>query len=182
MSICTVPHHRGRIRVRGACTTLPYAYCAPEVCMRYQPRLIFLSYSAFLYRTLSLPMSFHLVSPVSQLTGLCFGSPSRRSNGCLGHPSIHEHMVLRGFMMTAIVANAADIRRPDTTIRRNPKDASRRAHFDTRNTTTVNLYPAKVPEPSSIALPSLAQNRCQARCAPNGATETHVEFLRPKIS
>lgn len=30
----TVPHHRGCIRVRGACSILPYAYSASEVCMR----------------------------------------------------------------------------------------------------------------------------------------------------
>lgn len=44
---------------------------------------------------LSLPLSFHLVCPVSQLTGLCFGSPSRRSNGSLGLPqqtSSHVHI------------------------------------------------------------------------------------------
>jgi hypothetical protein len=72
--------------------------------------------------------------------------------------------------MTAIVANTADIRRPDnlvctdystsdTTIRRNARDASKRAHFDTRNTTTTNLYPAKVPEPSSFASPKTDARR-----------------------
>lgn len=130
-------------------------------------------------------MSFHLVFRVGQLTGLCFGSPSRRSNGSLGHPSIQLHKpdkVLMSFTMTAIVANAADIRRSfnlgrtvestsDTTIRRIPKTPRKCAHHDARNTTTTSLYPAKVPEPSSIA--SIASRKTDARrdARPTG---THV--------
>lgn len=86
--------------------------------------------------------------------------------------------------MTASVANTADIRRPvnlgrtddttfDTAIRRNSEDAKpprKRAHFDTRKSTTTSLYPAKVPEPSSIASPKTGARR-DAR-----PTGPHVEF------
>ena len=97
------------------------------------------------------------------------------------------HIVLSYFAVTAFVANTADIRRPfnlavlgrtddstsDTTIRRNRQHANaprKRAHFDTRKSTTTSLYPAKVPQPSSIASPK-TDGRRDAR-----PTGPHVEF------
>lgn len=133
---------------------------------------------------LAFPCRFIFSLP-SQLTGLCFGSPSRRSNGSLGHPSIPVHMVLRSFTMTATVANTADIRRPtnlertdysnsDTTIRRNYEDAMKTCSSNTRNTTKL---PAHVPRRCQNRRPSLESLRPKPMPGEVRAQQRpHVEF------
>ena len=79
--------------------------------------------------------------------------------------------------MTAIVANTADIRRAgnlgctnystsDTTIRRNPRDASKTCSFRYPQHHHYHLISREGARTVVLRLP---QNRCQARCAPNRA-------------
>lgn len=133
---------------------------------------------------LAFPCRFIFSLP-SQLTGLCFGSPSQRYNGRLGRPSIPVHLVSRSFTMTATVANTADIRRPtnlertdysnsDTTIRRNYEDAMKTCSSNTRNTTKL---PAHVPRRCQNRRPSLESLRPKPMPGEVRAQQRpHVEF------